>query len=356
MASRNEWTSRYPTTERRGKNIYHEISCPDCSERRFVRSDQLTEHGGAFACKRCVVKPAKLSKWTTQFPVTKAQGKHTLHQISCPDCSEQRFVRSDQLTEHGGAFACQSCATRRRRLDKNQWISRFPNMELRGDHYYHEIPCPDCSQLRFVRSSELTARGGVFACRSCMVKRRCNAHDQKKVRMEALRLDTDGSPLEQCKQCGTKWTNESIHKNSFKLGERGFAMCRDCVKAQKKQHRNKETEAKYAKESREFAWEKWLLRGARRKRKTGSPTVTIDEQWIRDQYAKQGGRCYWTDVKLIPSSEARNPFKPSLDRIDSTQPYSSDNTVIATLAANIGRNENSVDDWENFLRLVASCC
>ena len=48
-----------------------------------------------------------------------------------------------------------------------------------------------------------------------------------------------------------------------------------------------------------------------------------------------------------------HPLKPSLDRLNTKGDYSSENTVIAALAVNIGRNANSAEDFAKFLQEIS---
>jgi len=69
-------------------------------------------------------------------------------------------------------------------------------------------------------------------------------------------------------------------------------------------------------------------------------------------YEKQNGLCYWFNVPLIPSNCSKHPQQPSLDRIDRNKGYTKNNVVLTCYSANIGRNENDVETWKNFLLLL----
>ena len=75
----------------------------------------------------------------------------------------------------------------------------------------------------------------------------------------------------------------------------------------------------------------------------------IDEQFILELYEKQNGKCYWFNVDLIPSNEAKYPWQPSLDRLDREKGYIKDNVVLACYSANIGRNTSSAETFIKFV-------
>ena len=95
-------------------------------------------------------------------------------------------------------------------------------------------------------------------------------------------------------------------------------------------------------------WPKILLAHARRH----NSDVTITEEWIMDQYKEQGGKCFWFNVPLVPSPKKKFPQQPSLDRLDRSKGYTPDNVVITCYAANIGRNENDVDTFADFIQVL----
>lgn len=75
----------------------------------------------------------------------------------------------------------------------------------------------------------------------------------------------------------------------------------------------------------------------------------IDEQFIKDLFEKQNGKCYWFGVDLKPSNIAKYPWQPSLDRLDRGKGYTKDNVVLACYTANIGRNNSDFDLFNEFV-------
>jgi hypothetical protein len=93
-------------------------------------------------------------------------------------------------------------------------------------------------------------------------------------------------------------------------------------------------------------WVKKLFHSAKKHAKS---EVEIDENFILDLYEKQNGKCYWFNVDLTPSNEAKYPWQPSLDRLDRTKGYTKDNVVLACYTANIGRNTTSAETFNMFV-------
>ena len=67
--------------------------------------------------------------------------------------------------------------------------------------------------------------------------------------------------------------------------------------------------------------------------------VTIDEFYLRNQFAEQNGNCYWTEFPIDPFGvyEKSNPLSPSLERLDESLGYIPGNVVIALRLFNLGR-------------------
>ena len=75
----------------------------------------------------------------------------------------------------------------------------------------------------------------------------------------------------------------------------------------------------------------------------------IDEQFVLELYEKQNGKCFWFNVDLKPSNEAKYPWQPSLDRLDREKGYTRDNVVLACYTANIGRNTSNEATFSLFV-------
>jgi hypothetical protein len=150
-----------------------------------------------------------------------------------------------------------------------------------------------------------------------------------------------------CKNCGQVKSDEDFYKS-----QRG-SKCKECIlnitreyKREKRKNLDfKKSEVIKQKERRVRLWQNTLIHDS--KHRGVENTLTI--QNINDLFEKQNGMCYWFNVPLVPSSDKKHPQQPSLDRLDRTLGYTKNNVVLACYSANIGRNENDIDTWKNFL-------
>lgn len=77
----------------------------------------------------------------------------------------------------------------------------------------------------------------------------------------------------------------------------------------------------------------------------------LDAIWVRDQIARQHGRCALTGIQFTATLNdgKRNPFAPSIDRVDCSLGYTKDNVQIILLSMNI-----ALSDWgeEHFSKIA----
>ncbi len=130
--------------------------------------------------------------------------------------------------------------------------------------------------------------------------------------------------------------------------------CKECVlnitreyKRKKRlnpEHRKKEGQKQ--KERRVRLWQNTLLHDSKHRKIENNLTVKD----IDDIFKKQNGLCYWFNIPLIPSTQKKHPQQPSLDRLDRNKGYTKDNIVLCCYSANIGRNENNLEIWIEFIK------
>ena len=153
-----------------------------------------------------------------------------------------------------------------------------------------------------------------------------------------------------CKICNI---NKPI--SDFYHSQRGLK-CRNCTleitreykRNKRKDSKYKEIESKKQKERRVRLWMNTLVHDS--KRKGLKHNITVKD--IEEIYKKQNGLCYWFKIPLIPSDKNKHPQQPSLDRLDVNKGYTKDNIVLSCYSANIGRNENDLETWTEFLKLI----
>ena len=153
-----------------------------------------------------------------------------------------------------------------------------------------------------------------------------------------------------CSKC-----DELKSVNDFYLTQRGNR-CKECIlKATRSYKRKKrlnpehrKIEGQKQKERRVRLWQNTLLHDS--KHRKIEHTLTIND--INEMLEKQNGLCYWFKIPLIPSNKHKHPQQPSLDRLDVSKGYTKDNVVLCCYSANIGRNENDLDTWTEFIKLL----
>lgn len=149
--------------------------------------------------------------------------------------------------------------------------------------------------------------------------------------------------------------NEVKTIDKFYKSQRG-RKCIDCVleraRKYKKNRRSnievRKIESQKQKERRVRLWQNTLIHDSRYRGIKNDLTV----EDIKEMYNNQNGLCYWFKIPLIPSNKTKHPQQPSLDRLDRNKGYTKDNVVLVCYSANIGRNENDLETWQNFLNLL----
>lgn len=76
---------------------------------------------------------------------------------------------------------------------------------------------------------------------------------------------------------------------------------------------------------------------------------SIDKGFIKELWERQDGLCYWSGLKMNPSTIPYDPFQPSLERLDCSKGYTRDNCVLSCRAMNTARGNISTELWIEFL-------
>jgi len=154
----------------------------------------------------------------------------------------------------------------------------------------------------------------------------------------------------QCLKCGIIKS-----ENDFYKSQRG-SKCKECILSNgrsykrecRKDNNFKLQEQLKQKERRVRLWQNTLIHYS--KRRGVENTLTVDD--INEMFSKQNGLCYWFKIPLIPSNLKKHPQQPSLDRLDRNKGYTKENVVLCCYSANIGRNENDLNTWLEFIKLL----
>jgi hypothetical protein len=94
----------------------------------------------------------------------------------------------------------------------------------------------------------------------------------------------------------------------------------------------------------------WGVRRHARDRKH-SFDITIEDAW--EKFQTQGGKCALSGLEIYLPSKHKAPFTASLDRIDSSKPYTSDNIQWVHKRINIMKNKFSEKEFIEFCKAVA---
>ena len=152
-----------------------------------------------------------------------------------------------------------------------------------------------------------------------------------------------------CKICGETKSIDNFYESqrSLKCKNCTLLITREYKKEKRKILEFRKSEGIKQKERRVRLWQNTLIYDSKRGKEH---LLTVKD--INEMYEKQNGLCYWFNVPLIPSNNSKHPQQPSLDRLDRNKGYTIDNVVLTCYSANIGRNENSVEDWEAFIKVL----
>lgn len=96
-------------------------------------------------------------------------------------------------------------------------------------------------------------------------------------------------------------------------------------------------------------WHARMVNQTRQSAKRLGREFDLDAEFILELFEKQGRRCYWFGIEMIPSVLTRDPLRPSIDRLDPTRGYTRDNVVLTCLFANLGRSIMPEDRMRSFV-------
>lgn len=83
--------------------------------------------------------------------------------------------------------------------------------------------------------------------------------------------------------------------------------------------------------------------------KKRSINFDLDEDYIKNLWHEQDGKCYWTQIPLVFTNARYEPNKPTIDRLVPELGYIKNNVVWSSCFANYGRSNYPVEQYRDFL-------
>lgn len=94
-----------------------------------------------------------------------------------------------------------------------------------------------------------------------------------------------------------------------------------------------------------------------RKKRANKIGFDITEEQLKELWIKQDGKCFYTGIKLIlPKSfpQSYHKLSPSIDRIDSSKPYTISNIQIVHKQVNFMKQSMSHDEFIYFCKTISN--
>lgn len=158
-----------------------------------------------------------------------------------------------------------------------------------------------------------------------------------------------------CTKCGeTKAKALFIKCREAKSGYRN--LCKICRNKNQKISRDSIGQKNYKKNDDQSEkkllplWVLMLSRNIRRRNLEKWGLNGPDANFLIDLYEKQSGLCYYSKMPMNTDIRDKSLYKISVDRLDSSLPYTKDNIVLCTVGMNYCKNSSTVEEFTQFLQ------
>jgi hypothetical protein len=130
--------------------------------------------------------------------------------------------------------------------------------------------------------------------------------------------------------------------------------CKTCISNESKlKYINMDNKGDYINKQKEWRSENVLhyrVESAKHRSKRNNLVFELTDDIVKTKIDLQGGLCY---ISKQPLSYKENDWNSiSLDRLDSNLGYTIDNTIVVTKFVNISKNNLSLDEYINLIKLV----
>lgn len=179
-------------------------------------------------------------------------------------------------------------------------------------------------------------------CKTCQCEKR----------KSILNIELTDTDFKICNSC-----NEKKNRSCYgKLKSSSDGLRNTCKLCRRKKHLSesdvyiKRREEKSLKYFKEKPFRALLSRCKSNHNKKGMIKFNITEEFLRDLYYKQNGKCYWSGMDLPLDNVGLGELNSmSIDRLDCEIGYEKSNVVISSKFYNLGRGSMNVDDFKKFL-------
>jgi hypothetical protein len=100
-------------------------------------------------------------------------------------------------------------------------------------------------------------------------------------------------------------------------------------------------------------WARALYLGAESRHKKHGTQKFIDLKDFRDLIIRADGMCEVSGLKMIYTGQGKNPFSPSIDRIDSSMGYVKGNVRLVCLIANLGMSQWGLEPFKILAKAIS---
>ena len=188
-------------------------------------------------------------------------------------------------------------------------------------------------------------------CTVCKVEKPLDDFGARKAKRDGKR-----SECKPCAQSASRLYSEANpekRKASEKASRDRHRVVR-CERVKSYYRENPDKRRESQRKTLRLRWQAGALNSARSTARARGYAFDLTQEYLLELFERQGGRCYWLGIPMVPSVEKRDPRRPSVDRIDASKGYVKGNVAIACTFANMGRSATEHDKFRAFITELVS--